>query len=201
MTFPLAGSVWFITVLLKVPSIQSIKFRIYFYVRSLIFTVCWLCKFTDVVIRNLVKRSLSRRRGATVTSDLDDIQTLAPRTPRRAPVIHLDVLGDDSLHRLLDPRDSVDSFLSLQWWWRAVLRAQSGVQETTRRQSVIRQWRTLSQTWTKCMQMNCQPAVGLWLVLVILGMLIDRCGSWRGSSDGEQVLHDPLATETSIFEK
>lgn len=57
-------------------------------------------------MRTLVRRS--RRRGAAVKSEIDDIHKVAPPNPRRAALIPLEI-GDASLRRLLGDRDSVTS--------------------------------------------------------------------------------------------
>jgi hypothetical protein len=58
-------------------------------------------------MRVLIRRSV-KRRGAAVTSDLDDIHRVAPLNPRRGALNPLDI-GDDSLRRLLGHRDSIAS--------------------------------------------------------------------------------------------
>ena len=58
-------------------------------------------------MRALIRRTV-RRRGAAVTSDIDDIHRVAPLNPRRAALVPLDI-GDDSLRRLLAHRESMGS--------------------------------------------------------------------------------------------
>ncbi|KAL8583226.1 hypothetical protein ACOMHN_013781 [Nucella lapillus] len=69
-------------------------------------------KKRDEVMRSLIRRTI-RRRGAAVTSQIDDMQRVAPLNPRRAALSPLDISGDGSLRRLLGHRGSADSDTSL----------------------------------------------------------------------------------------